>query len=87
MKQVDQAIHRAFEGKTPIGKCRAIVQNGELVFYHYHHVLLKYDLVARRPTFQWHERPTDLRILNAALATLADLPPRVVWDLSYCSKK
>lgn len=77
-KQVDEALQRAFDGRAPMGKVRAaVVKDGGqrlLQLYHYHHELLAWRL----PTASsagvsiraWHEKPTDKRILDAALAFL-----------------
>lgn len=68
-KQVDQALTRALEGRPPRGKCTALIANGQLLFYHYHHLLLAYDLSTRSVTYRWHVRPTDLRVLLAVRAS------------------
>ena len=71
-KQVDEAIRRAFEQKPPKGKCRATITQDHrfLTFYHYHHTLLVYDLALAKAVMTWSEKPTDRRILRAALANL-----------------
>ena len=78
-KQVDEALARAFSGREPKGKCRAVLAGDpprELQFWHYQHLLLVYDLreddAAQRVRHEWWEKPTDLRILTAAKAALAD---------------
>ena len=59
------------------GKVKASISANELQLHHYHHLLLKYDLTTRRPTYQWHEKPTDKRILLAALDTLKEEADRL----------
>lgn len=71
-KQVDEAIDRGMRNKKPVGKCRvALSKDGiHLTFYHYTHTLLVYDLARGRALMTWSEKPTDRRILRAALANL-----------------
>ena len=71
-KQVDIAIARGFKRHKPKGKCRvAVTGDGvHLTFHHYQHTLLVYDLVRRKAIMTWAEKPTDRRILRAALANL-----------------
>jgi hypothetical protein len=54
------------------GKCRAALtgDNVYMTFYHYHHTLLVYDLARGKAVMTWAEKPTDRRILRAALANL-----------------
>ena len=56
----------------PKGKCRAALtsDNIHLTFYHYQHTLLVYDLARGKALMTWAEKPTDRRILRAALANL-----------------
>ena len=71
--QVDSALARAFAGEKGKGKVQATITKGnELHLYHYQHLLLRYALSARTPIFTWHEKPTDKRILNAALEALLE---------------
>jgi hypothetical protein len=74
-KQVDDALMRAFRGQPPSGKVRATCQDSLLVLHHYQHELLRYELPASGAPgvvlHSWHEKPTDKRILEAALAFLA----------------
>jgi hypothetical protein len=71
-KQVDRAIARAFAREPGRGKCRAHIDDTGtwLVFYHYTHRLLVWELARRRAIDTWWERTTDLRILRAAIANL-----------------
>ena len=69
---MDAAIERAFKGRPPSGKLKVVLQGEQLELYHYHHLLLRYDTSTNQPTLTWHEKPTDKRILNAALESLAD---------------
>ena len=77
MKQVEEALARAFAGRPPAGKCRAqVAPRGRYVaFWHYHHLLLVYDLELRVSLHAWHETPTARRILAAALRALAARDP------------
>ena len=73
-KQVDAALLRAFNGQPPSGKVRAALRGDLLVIYHYEHELLRWQLPNGAPglvLYSWHEKPTDKRILEAALAFLA----------------
>jgi hypothetical protein len=77
-QQVDDALARAFAGRPPSGKVRAALTHGgpggsdELQLHHYHHLLLRWDIARSLPLYQWHEKPTDKRILRAALQALAE---------------
>ena len=72
-KQVDKAVERAFAGKAPSGgKCAARVEGSCFTFHHYAHEVLAYDLKREEVIRQWWEKPTDRRILRAALAALRD---------------
>ena len=73
--QVDRALERAFKGKPPVGKCRASVSGNHLMFCHYHHLVLIWDLGEGEPRYTWWERVTDLRVLKACLANLRDRDP------------
>ena len=76
-KQVDDALARALKREPGAGKIRAAVQHGVVVLLHHEHELLKYRL----PTgagdrgevlSSWHDKPTDKRVLDAAVAALSD---------------
>lgn len=71
-KQVDEAIRRGLSRKPPAGKCRAVLSSDRvyLTFYHYQHTLLVYDLARGKALMTWSEKPTDRRVLRAALANL-----------------
>ena len=71
-KQVDAAIERAFKRQKHKGKCRAVLTGDGIymTFYHYQHTLLVYDLARGKAVMTWSEKPTDRRILRAALANL-----------------
>lgn len=71
-KQVDDAIKRGFKRLPPRGKCRAVFtqDNSYVGFFHYHHPLLVYDRQYGKVITSWAEKPTDFRILHAALANL-----------------
>ena len=73
--QVDRALTRAFKGKPPTGKCRASVRDGFLMFCHYQHLVLIWDLGKGEARYTWWERLTDLRILKACLANLSERDP------------
>eukprot|EP01045_Picozoa_sp_COSAG04_P010508 COSAG04_NODE_646_length_11599_cov_28.808435_5_plen_225_part_00 len=72
-RQVDEALQRAFDGRKPSGKVRCSIEDEgrTLLLHHYEHLLLRYNLQLGEPLFQWHKKPTDKRILNAALEALA----------------
>jgi len=66
------AITRAFKRQKHKGKCRAALTGDGvyMTFHHYQHTLLVYDLTRGRAVMTWSEKPTDRRILSAALANL-----------------
>lgn len=76
-KQVDDCISRCLAQQPPIPghKLSATLATGFLTLHHYHHKLLVYDLAQRKPLHEWWEKPTDRRILTAALAYLQDIAP------------
>ena len=80
--QVDAALQRAFARAPPEGKVRAAVVAGAagghmLVLYLYQHEILRWRLptaegAAPVVSKTWWEKPTDKRILDAALAALGE---------------
>jgi len=72
-KQVDEAIARGLAGKLPSGKVKVMVDNHTLLtLHHYHHLLLRFNLKTKTVLHSWHEKPTDKRILDAAIEALND---------------
>ena len=72
-KQVDEAIARGLAGKLPSGKVKVMVDNHTLLtLHHYHHLLLRFNLKTKTVLHCWHEKPTDKRILDAAIEALND---------------
>merc|ERR1712107_213155 len=71
-KQVDECLSRCLARQQPLPghKLSAFLDNNLLTLNHYHHKLLVYDLQHHRPVHEWWEKPTDRRILGAALAYL-----------------
>eukprot|EP00928_Gymnodinium_smaydae_P070232 TRINITY_DN54122_c0_g1_i1.p1 TRINITY_DN54122_c0_g1~~TRINITY_DN54122_c0_g1_i1.p1 ORF type:complete len:412 (-),score=69.86 TRINITY_DN54122_c0_g1_i1:258-1493(-) len=79
-RQVDDALRRAFNGQPPAGKVSASITEIQgrrvLTLMHYHHELLCWRLPTATEPAQivrsWHEKPTDKRVLDAALQALAE---------------
>eukprot|EP00406_Dinophysis_acuminata_P049511 CAMPEP_0179299932 /NCGR_PEP_ID=MMETSP0797-20121207/46770_1 /TAXON_ID=47934 /ORGANISM="Dinophysis acuminata, Strain DAEP01" /LENGTH=141 /DNA_ID=CAMNT_0021009379 /DNA_START=28 /DNA_END=450 /DNA_ORIENTATION=+ len=71
-KQVDECLSRCIAGQPPLEhhKLTASLVQGQLTLNHYHHKILVYDMCAKKALHQWWEKPTDKRILDAALAYL-----------------
>lgn len=64
---MDECLERAFAGKKPLAKkWKSIIEDGVLYLYHYHHLVLVYDLEREITYHQWYEKPTDKRGLDAA---------------------
>ncbi len=70
--QVELAFRRAKLNRPPKGKVRVVVRSGFVTVFHYHHTILVWDLARHKALLTWAEKPTDRRILNAALAHLQD---------------
>lgn len=67
MKQIDECLSRAFEGRRPLKKkWRAGIDEGKLYLFHYHHLVMIYDLKTKEIKHEWWEKPTDKRGLDAA---------------------
>ena len=75
-KQVDECLARALERRKGPGKCQAAVQDGVMVVLHHQHEVLRYLLpngeVPGEVVYAWHEKETDKRVLDAAIAALRD---------------
>ena len=75
-KQVDVAVERAFAGKKSkskkVKKCEGQIEGSTFSFFHWGHKVLVYDLAKEQVVSQWWEKPTDKRIMRAALAALRD---------------
>ena len=76
-KAVQEVFDRYFNMKKPLKSKWQIgttldKQDGRsyLCFYHYHHLLLMYDLKENVVRYQWWEKPTDKRGLDSALLIL-----------------
>lgn len=74
MKQIDECLTRAFAGKSPLPskKWKAIIEDDLLLVFHYHHLILAYDVNTHERYREWHERPADKRGFDAALQWLED---------------
>lgn len=77
LKSVQEVFDRYFSLKKPIkSKWRVTTmldrRDGRtyICFYHYHHLLLMYDLRDGVARYQWWEKPTDKRGLDSALIIL-----------------
>lgn len=79
MKQIDDMLTRhLIEDKPALRKkWQAITVKAhfdddvdQLHIYHYHHLVLKLDLVHKKILFTWYERPADKRGLNSSLVWL-----------------
>ena len=71
MKQIDTVMHRAFSGHPPLKtKWKGIInyERGEHILYlfHYHHLILKYNVTRRIYLHEWYEKPADKRGLDSA---------------------
>lgn len=71
MKQINDCLDRFFENKPPLKKKWLPITHDNypncLILFHYHHLVLVYDLNEKKPLYQWWELPTDKRGLDAAL--------------------
>lgn len=76
-KQVDDCLSRCLAGQAPMAgsKLKASLLDGVLTLHHYHHKVLEYRLATRQVLHEWWEKPTDKRILQAALAYLREELP------------
>lgn len=77
MKQIDDCLTRALDGKQPLKKkWAAIIHSTEthdyLFLFHYHHEVLVYNLTDDEIIREWWERPTDKRGLDAAKKWLSE---------------
>lgn len=73
MKQIKEALDRAFENKQPLKKkWKAFIewqqdkQTYYLYIFHYHHLILVYDIKVQKSIYEWWERKADKRGLMAA---------------------
>lgn len=80
-QQVDDALARAFDGRKPSGKVSARLDGDLVVVWHYTYRILTYDLRRNEPVDWAFDpagdlpagwKPTDRRILAAALETLQE---------------
>lgn len=74
MKQIDECLDRAFKGMPPLKskKWKAFFEWDErekryyLFLFHYHHLILVYDLIDHEYLYEWSEKRADMRGLLAA---------------------
>lgn len=83
MKQMDECLNRAFEGKLPLEskKWKAVIRHeviGHVLYlFHYHHQVLVYVIERNQVAESWWEKPTDKRGLDAALKFLEENKDRL----------
>ena len=79
MKQITECLDRAFQYKKPLKKkWKAVIETLSidskqyrcLLLFHYHHLILAYDLEKGYVIYQWWETQTDKRGLNATIQYL-----------------
>lgn len=74
MKQIQDCFDRHFEGKPPLKKKWQLRESDNVLFlFHYHHLIMIYEMTKNKIMYEWWERPADKRGLDAAKA--------------YCSQK
>jgi hypothetical protein len=77
MKQIDVCLDRHFTGQLPLkAKWQARWHKDHshmLILFHYQHVVLIYDTIAKKVEYEWWEVPTDKRGLDAAKEYLAKM--------------
>jgi hypothetical protein len=63
---IDNTLSRLFKGlpQLPV-KWRAFIRNNELHVYHYHHLVIIYDLKTKIYKHTWWELPADKRGLES----------------------
>lgn len=69
MKQIQECLDRFFDtNKGPLKRKWQALLNGphHLHLYHYHHLILVYDLENHEIQYEWWEKPADKRGLDAA---------------------
>jgi hypothetical protein len=70
MKQIDVCLNRFFNGEKPLKVKWQARRHNEfnniLILYHYHHLVLIYDLEKNVIVREWWELPADKRGLEAA---------------------
>ena len=74
MKAVSECLKRFFNKERKLkSKWTAIsAEDGRLLFYHYQHLILVYNIKEHKENYRWHETRTDLRGVNAALKWLQE---------------
>jgi len=71
MKQIKECLDRYFNNSPPLKrKWQAITYRHHLCLYHYHHLILVYDLREKKSSHEYYEKPADLRGLKSALEYL-----------------
>jgi hypothetical protein len=76
MKQIKKIFDRFFNNQHPI-KHKIQVRwfddtKNFLILFHYHHVLLIYDIKKNESIYEWYEVKTDKAILDASKKYLND---------------
>lgn len=73
MKQITECLDRVFNNQRQLKKkwIPFIIwheedQRNYLFLYHYHHLVLVYDLRDHDILLEWHEKPADKRGLDSA---------------------
>ncbi|MEB2277013.1 hypothetical protein LAV82_23625 [Bacillus sp. ILBB4] len=79
MKQIDECLTREFSGKPSLKrKWRAFLGTNPkthcrmLLLYHYHHLILRYDVDHHVVLYEWWEKPADKRGLDSAKEWLGE---------------
>lgn len=80
MKQIDECLTRAFNNKEPLAskKWKAFIGTDKkthcrvLILFHYHHLVLRYNLDVHEVKYEWWEKPADKRGLDSAKAWLEE---------------
>lgn len=70
MKQIDECLDRHFDGKPPLMKKWKVLQKNHLdrnllFVFHYHHMVIVYDMDRKEILDEWAELPADKRGLKA----------------------
>lgn len=70
MKQINICLNRFFNGEKPLKAKWQARRHSEypdlLLLFHYHHLVLVYDLNKKESLKEWWELPADKRGLDAA---------------------
>lgn len=72
MKQINECLDRFFKKQKPLKKKWKAFEtkddegNAYLLLYHYHHLVLAYNLTKEEVAYEWYEKPADKRGLESA---------------------